>query len=60
MVPTPEQVLQSRHSMANIVKKEVPLFCVMLKINALEDDFTFTLSPKELDDLFQSYFVKLL
>lgn len=32
----------------------------MLKINQSEDDFTFTLSPKEFYDLFASYFSKLL
>ena len=38
----------------------MPLFCIMLKINQSEDDFTFTLSPKEFYDLFASYFGKLL
>ena len=32
----------------------------MLKINQTEDDFTFTLSPKEFYELFASYFIKLL
>lgn len=32
----------------------------MLKINQTEDDFTFTLSPKEFYDLFTGYFTKLL
>jgi len=37
---------QNKHSMSNIVKKNSPLFCIMMKINEMEDDFTFTLSPK--------------
>lgn len=55
-----EEVQRAKHSTNNIPKKEMPLFCIMLKINQTEDDFTFTLSPKELNDLFQSYFIKLL
>lgn len=46
--------------MDHIPKKAVPLFCIMLRINQTEDDFTFTLSPKEFYDLFVSYFTKLL
>lgn len=46
--------------MKHIPKKAVPLYCIMLKINQSEDDFTFTLSPKEFYDLFASYFSKLL
>ena len=46
--------------MDHIPKKAVPLFCIMLKINQTEDDFTFTLSPKEFFDLFTGYFSKLL
>ena len=46
--------------MTHIQKKPIPLFCIMLKINQTEDDFTFTLAPKELYDLFASYFTKLL
>ena len=46
--------------MERIPKKEVPLFCIMLKINQTEDDFTFTLSPKEFFDLFTSYFTKII
>lgn len=42
-----EEVSKFKHSMTHIPKKEVPLFCIMLKINQTEDDFTFTLSPKE-------------
>jgi hypothetical protein len=34
------------YSINNIFKREVPLFCIMLKINQTLDDFTFTLSPK--------------
>ena len=46
--------------MDHIPKKSVPLFCIMLKINQTEDDFTFTLSPKEFFELFAGYFSKLL
>ena len=42
-----EELMKFKHSMEHIPKKEVPLFCIMLKINQTEDDFTFTLSPKE-------------
>lgn len=55
-----EEQSKYRHSMLHIPKKEVPLFCIMLKINPTEDDFTFTLSPKEFYELFASYFTKLL
>ncbi len=50
----------NKHSMLHIQKKHVPLFCIMLKINQAEDDFTFTLAPKQFYDLFASYFGKLL
>lgn len=55
-----EDVTRFRHTMLHIPKKQVPLFCIMLKINQTEDDFTFTLSPKEFYDLFASYFQKQL
>lgn len=55
-----EEQSKYKHSMLHIPKKEVPLFCIMLKINPTEDDFTFTLSPKEFYELFASYFTKLL
>lgn len=55
-----EEVSKFKHSMTHIPKKEVPLFCIMLKINQTEDDFTFTLSPKEFYELFSSYFQKQL
>jgi hypothetical protein len=48
------------YSIHNIFKREVPFFCIMLKINQTLDDFTFTLSPKEFRDLFHSYFEKVL
>lgn len=57
---TAEQLSKNRHTLTNIPKKEIPLFCIMLKINQTEDDFTFTLSPKEFYQLFASYFTKLL
>ena len=47
-----EEQSKHKHSMDHIQKKAVPLFCIMLKINQTEDDFTFTLSPKEFFDLF--------
>ncbi len=37
---------ESIYSIRNVDKREVPLFCIMLKINQALDDFTFTLSPK--------------
>lgn len=55
-----EDSLKYRHTMLHIPKKGVPLFSIMLKINQTEDDFTFTLSPKEFYDLFASYFQKVL
>lgn len=55
-----EDVSKYRHTMLHIPKKGVPLFSIMLKINQTEDDFTFTLSPKEFYDLFASYFQKVL
>jgi hypothetical protein len=42
-----EELSRYKHTMHNIPKKAVPLYCIMLKINQTEDDFTFTLSPKE-------------
>lgn len=42
-----EELSKYKHSMEHVPKKAVPLFCIMLKINQTEDDFTFTLSPKE-------------
>ena len=57
---TSEELSKYRHTMTHIPKKQIPLFCIMLKINQTEDDFTFTLAPKELYDLFSSYFTKLL
>lgn len=50
----------SMYSINNVFKREVPFFCIMLKINQTLDDFTFTLSPKEFRDLFHSYFEKVL
>jgi hypothetical protein len=41
-----DEMMKDKFSMRNIHKKNVPLFCIMLKINQTEDDFTFTLSPK--------------
>lgn len=41
-----DEMMKDKFSMKNIPKKNVPLFCIMLKINQTEDDFTFTLSPK--------------
>jgi hypothetical protein len=55
-----EELSRYRHSLDHIPKKAVPLFSIMLKINQTEDDFTFTLSPKEFYDLFTGYFTKLL
>ncbi len=55
-----EELSRYQHSMDHVPKKAVPLFCIMLKINQTEDDFTFTLSPKEFYDLFANYFTKLL
>lgn len=55
-----EDLSKYKHTMLHIPKKQVPLFCIMLKINQTEDDFTFTLSPKEFYELFASYFQKLL
>ena len=47
-----DELMRFKHTMDHIPKKQVPLFCIMLKINQTEDDFTFTLSPKEFFDLF--------
>jgi len=55
-----EEIMRYRHTLHHIPKKAVPLFCIMLKINSNENDFTFTLSPKEFYDLFTNYFTKLL
>ena len=41
-------------------KRTFPLFRTMLKITNTEDDFTFTLSPKEFVALFHTYFKKTL
>lgn len=37
---------ERKFSTKNIQKKQIPLFCIMLKINETEDNFTLTLSPK--------------
>jgi len=42
-----EEHQRYRHSVEKVSKKSVPLFSIMLKINQSEDDFTFTLSPKD-------------
>ena len=55
-----DELMRFKHTMDHIPKRQVPLFCIMLKINQTEDDFTFTLSPKEFFDLFSSYFTKVL
>jgi hypothetical protein len=55
-----EAKIESLYSINNINKREIPFFCIMLKINNTLDDFTFTLSPKEFRDLFHSYFNKVL
>jgi hypothetical protein len=57
---TVEEQQRYRHTMERVPKKAVPLFSIMLKINQSEDDFTFTLSPKEFFDLFAGYFSNLL
>lgn len=55
-----DELSRYKHSIDHVPKKAVPLFCIMLKINQTEDDFTFTLSPKEFFELFSGYFTKLL
>lgn len=58
--PSIDEQQKYKHTTEHIPKKAVPLFCIMLKINQSEDDFTFTLSPKEFFDLFTGYFSSLL
>lgn len=53
-------LLEDKNALFKVKKRDFPLFQIMLKINQTEDDFTFTLSPKEFKILFLSYFEKTL
>lgn len=53
-------LLEDTDELFKTKKRNFPLFQIMLKINETEDDFTFTLSPKDFKQLFLSYFQKTL
>jgi hypothetical protein len=53
-------LLEDNDELFKTKKRNFPLFQIMLKINETEDDFTFTLSPKDFKQLFLSYFQKTL
>lgn len=60
VINTYSHLEEEPNSLFRVKKKEFPLFRTMLKINGTEDDFTFTLSPKEFVSLFHTYFKKTL